>query len=157
MATDTRSEILTRWRAAKKADPSLTRGEFMMKGSPGHYKNKNSAAAYLRVLESGKRSGSVLWAQSTRTEAGASASDYQVMVKDRSGNARSFDLTVVGGGSTFDVPVVETRLKADRKALVKKQRAWARRYAIDKNDLFIDDITVRRVSRHRKRAEVLSL
>jgi hypothetical protein len=79
------------------------------------------------------------------------------MVKDRSGNARSFDLTVVGGGSTFDVPVVETRLKADRKALVKKQRAWARRYAIDKNDLFIDDITVRRVSRHRKRAEVLSL
>ena len=151
MATDSRDAILSRWRAAKKADPKLTRADFMMKGSPGKYKNRESAAAYLRVLESGKRSGSQLWARSRETPPGGQADLYQVSVPRGRGRApASFDLEVVHGGSSFDVPLVETRLKEDRQALLSKQRAWATRYDIDLGDIDIDDISVRRVRRHKK-------
>lgn len=166
MARDGRDEIIARWRAAKQADPKLTRGDFMMKGSPGRYKNKESAAAYLRVLEASgrkdtpekrRRSGDVLWKRSTQTLPGGERDLYQVAVKDKSGNTRSFDLEVVGGGSSFDVALVEHRLKEDRKALRQKRDAWARRYDIDAGDLDVDNIQVRRVKRVTKHALRIAL
>lgn len=158
MADKDREAILSRWRAAKKADPKLTRADFMMKARPGKYKNRESAAAYLRVLESGKRSGSVLWAQSRETAPGGQRDLYQVAVSRGRGKApASFDLEVIGGVSSFDVALIETRLKQDRKALLTKQRAWARRYDIDMGDINIDQISVRRVQRHRKKSLEIAL
>lgn len=129
----------------------------MMKGSPGKYKNRESAAAYLRVLISGKRTGDRLWEQSTKTLPGGEASLYQVAVRDKSGNMRSFDLEVVGGSSSFDVPMVEQRLKQDRKALRQKRDAWAKRYDIDAGDLDVENINVRRIRRARKHALRIAL
>lgn len=157
MAREGRDEIIERWRAAKQADPKLTKADFMMKGSPGKYKNRESAAAYLRVLLSGKRTGSRLWEQSSQTPPGGQRDLYQVAVKDKSGNMRSFDLEVVGGSSTFDVPLVEHRLKEDRKALKQKRDAWARRYDIDTSELDIENINVRRIRRARKHALRIAL
>lgn len=157
MATDSRKAILSRWRAAKEADPKLTRGDFMMKGSPGKYKNKESAAAYLRVLESGKRSGSDLWERSRNVGPGGSPDLYQVSVKDRRGRTRSFDLAVAGGGSTFDIPLIEETLHEDQTALITKQKDWARRYDIDLGDIDIERISVRRVLKHTKHALSITL
>lgn len=157
MASKDRDAILSRWRAAKKADPKLTRGEFMMKGSPGKYKNKESAAAYLRVLESGKRSGSVLWERSRQTLPGGVGDLYQVAMPDKHGRMRSFDLEVEGGRSSFDAPLIEHRLRADGRALAQKRQEWARRYDIDLADIDTDEIIVRKVKTVTKRTLHISL
>lgn len=129
----------------------------MMKARPGAYKNRESAAAYLRVLESGKRSGSVLWDRATTKAPGASPNDYQAVWVDRKGDVRSFNLAAPGATNAFANARVEQELKSPRHRamLERKRREFAQRYSLAEGDFDIDDIKVRHVRRHRKLSETL--
>lgn len=59
-----RDEILKRYRAAKRVNPKLTTGQFMMMSNPDRYANEESAARQFRKLESGEISGERLYSQS---------------------------------------------------------------------------------------------
>lgn len=151
--------ITAAYHRAKAANPKLTQRQFAEKALPklsGKKRKPSSGERYLRFLLKGERSGSELMERAEETLPGGRRDAFQVIVPDAEGNERSFDLTVEGGRSTLDIPLIEQQLRDDPSILAAKRDEWARRYALKGTDLRIDKFTVRRVRRHRKHALVLS-
>jgi hypothetical protein len=155
---------------AKAANPKLTQREFARKTFPtiterwgdakSHSEQRRielSGARYLRLVLEGKRTGRVNVKRGTFVRGGGSPDLFQVFVPIEGGGWKSFDLGAVGARSTFDIPLVETRLREDMSALEAKRRAWAQRYALRDNEINIDSFEVRRVTRHRKHSVSISL
>lgn len=86
-----REEIIKRYRSAKKANPKLTTGQFMMMSNPDRYANEESAARQYRKLESGEITGERLFNQSHnvghyyKTKKTAGVQEYQRKFEKRRG------------------------------------------------------------------------
>jgi len=162
--------IAQSYRAAKAANPQLTQGEFARKSFPTiseryhdaksrneQKKIEQSGARYLRLVLEGKRTGRINVQRGTATLGGGLPDAYQVFVPVAGGGWKSFDLEAAGGRSTFDIPLLEARLRETPDVLETKRNEWARRYAIQGSELRVENFEVRRVQRHRKRAVHIDL
>lgn len=153
---------------AKTANPRLTQGEFARKSFPTiaeRYANarngaerkriEQSGARYLRLVLEGKRTGAVNVKRGTRSKGFPDL--FQVFVPVQGGGWKSFDLGAAGARSTFDIPLVEQRLRENSAPLEARARIWAQRYALAQSELRIDNFEVRRVTKHRRHAEYIDL
>lgn len=163
-------KIAAAYYRAKLANPKLTQGEFARKTFPTiterhsaaksraeQRKIEQSGARYLRLVLEGKRTGRINVQRGELKRPGGQVDLYQVFVPIAGGGWKSFDLGAIGGRSTFDIPLIEVRLREDMSALDAKRQQWAQRYALRGNEINIEDFEVRRVTRHRKHAVHISL
>lgn len=159
-------EIIARYEYAKSRDPKLTQGKFFRAGTGDRFKNEESAARYFRLLKEGKRSGNVLWSESTGrivtrkgrrvyTTPPVNPNNYQVMVRDRQGNVRSFNIGAIGGRSSFDIVVLDDEVRRRKDVLQAKAKEWAQRYGIKENDINIEDFEIRKTRRADKPYQML--
>lgn len=86
-----REDILSRYDAAKKRNPKLTQGQFMMQSNPDLYANEDSAARQFRKLKSGEISGERMYKRSHnirhyhRTKKVAGVQQYEPVYEKRRG------------------------------------------------------------------------
>lgn len=86
-----REEILERYKVAKRRNPKLTKGQFMMLSNPDKYKNEDSAARQFRKLESGETTGERLFKRSRdirhyhRTRKVKGVQEYEPVMEKRRG------------------------------------------------------------------------
>lgn len=162
-------DIAAAYQRAKLADPSLTQGEYAVRAYPTiseRYEKarrradakemrriEQSGARYHRLVLKGQRTGHVNIERGAANRTGGQVDLFQVFVPYGDDKYASFDLTAVGARSSFDIPTIEARLRANPELLGKKARQWARRYDISMNDLQTSDFSVRHVTRHRRLSE----
>lgn len=169
---EARLRILEAYERAKAADPTLTQGEFMMRGAPGsslvrrdkngnpiirngktipaagHFKSEASAARYFRKIKTGERTGA---AMERAGRAPRGNYQFRVRVDDR---YISQNVIATGMSSTFDTAFVEAELKGPRRRDVEKIVARYRaRYgkeeaAFDPNTMDVRPIRRARVTRY---------
>lgn len=150
--------IVAAYERAKRANPKLSQGEFMQAARPGQYKSRESAGRYFRLLREGKRSGKHVWYEATgervyseerkrweRVDRGAEPEIFQLIVTDKAGNKRSFNIGGAGGRSAFDVAAMQAKLEQRPDLIDKKAREWASRYDIQLSDLQTDQYEIRHV------------
>jgi hypothetical protein len=157
---DTAERVRIAYYKAKAANPKLTQREFAAKALPSVTKKERkpeSGERYLRLILKGERSGREIVAKGSRTDAGGFRDRFQVVVKDKAGNARSLNLVGLGAKSTLDIPLLETELRNRPELLAAKRDEWARRYKIEQEDFDPDSFEIRRVRRHRKHAAQIVL
>lgn len=151
-------EIIARYEYAKSRDPKMTQGRFFRSGTGDRFKSDESAARYFRLLKEGKRSGNVLWNESTGrivTRKGrrvfvsppSNRNNYQVLVRDANGNVRSFNIGAIGGRSSFDIAILDDEVRRRKDVLQAKAKEWAQRYGIKENDINVEDFEIRKTRR----------
>lgn len=86
-----REDILSRYDAAKRRNPKLTKGQFMVQSNPGTYANEDSGRRQFAKLESGEISGERLFNRShnithyRRTKKVAGVQQYEPVREKRHG------------------------------------------------------------------------
>lgn len=161
-----RIRILEAYERAKRADPSMTQGRFMMAGAPGsrlsadeqkrlkapgRFKNKDSAARYLRKILTGERSGAKMYDYGTEEKPGRGVGLFQFKIRTAEGKYISQNIDVSGGRSTFDNAAIEYELKRNRRDRIEAMVAHYRdRYGQEEAELDIDSLEVRPIARQRR-------
>lgn len=150
--------MVERYRAAKRANPKMTQGDFAVMTHPtisARYhaassasekrRIKESGARYIRLELAGERSGR------TNVQMGRIGHGGRYQVFTPVGDEwKSFNLlTGSKFRSTFDIPELTIRLQRGQ-VLKEKQAEFARRYKIRRNEIDIDNIEVRRIQRYKK-------
>jgi len=134
---ESRIRILEAYAKAKRADPRLTQGQFMMHGAPGsnfddaktgRFANEKSAARYFRKVKSGQRTGGAMYRESA---AKSKAGLFQAKLKlreqvDGHDQYVSQNIMVAGGRTTFDLVAAETEFRKPEN--FKKFQAQLRKY-----------------------------
>lgn len=151
--------IASAYLRAKAANPKLTQKEFARKAMPTVAKRwrdaktpaekrriEESGARYLRLVLEGKRTGRVNVERAVPKKRGASRTLFQIIVRDKHGNARSFNITSEGSYSALDIPYIEQQLRESPEILDARRREWAYRYADDFADFDIDDVSVEKIA-----------
>jgi hypothetical protein len=164
-------DIAAAYQRAKTTDPTLTQGRYAVRAYPTiserYHKARTpeerrrvelSGARYHRLVLEGKRTGRVNIERGAVTRTGGQEDLFQVFVPV-SGQKEwvSFDLAAVGARSTFDIPSIEARIRSHPEMLDRKASQFARRYDVQRSDLHTGLFEVRRVTRHRKHAERITV
>jgi hypothetical protein len=160
-------DIAAAYQRAKRNDPTITQGQYAVRAYPTiseRYRHATtdaerrrielSGARYHRLVLAGQRSGRVNIERGAAVRTGGSVDLFQVFIPV-SGQKEwvSFDLTGIGAKSTFDIPSIEAQLRNNPDILARKAAQFARRYDLQRSDLHAEAFEIRRVTRHRKRAE----
>lgn len=156
---DSRVEILLAYERARKADPSITQGQFMragapgsrMKGLPGNFKSDDSAARYFRKIRSGERTGGAMYKAGSQHGPGRNVGLFQLHAKIGPDRFISRNLSVGNGSSTFDIPAIESEIRKNHRTEVAAIVALYRsRYGVEGEDFDMDEIEVKAVRHQRK-------
>lgn len=161
-----RLRIIEAWQRAKRADPSMTQGRFMMAGAPGsrlsadeqkrlrapgRFKSKDSAARYLRKILTGERTGARMYDYGTEEKPGRGVGLFQFKIRTAEGKYISQNITATNARSTFDNAAIEYELKRNRRDKVEAMVAHFReRYGQEEAEIDIESLEVRPIARQRR-------
>lgn len=152
-AEKARLRYLEAYERAKAADPSITQGEFMRRGTHdlpiGKFKNDESAARYHRKIVKGERTGAAM--VRAGTPKGAMRGSFQFRIRTTEGKFISQNISVEGGYSSFDVAAIEYELKRNRRDRVEAIVAYYRTaYGQEEQEIDLDSLEVRVIARQRR-------
>lgn len=144
-----RMRYLLAYERAKVADPSITQGQFLRRGTHdlpvGKFRNDESAARYHRKIVSGERTGGAM--VRAGTPKGAVRGHFQFRIRTAAGHFVSQNIEVAGGYSSFDTAAIEYELKRNRRDRIEAMVAHFRaRYGQEETEIDLDSLEVRVIS-----------